>query len=56
MKTISNVNVKILEKGIKLVLINDPKSYNSLSSITLKSLLSVIKDPDDPRIDDFLFY
>ena len=43
MKTISNVNVKILEKGIKLVLINDPKSYNSLSSITLKSLLSVIK-------------
>ena len=43
MKTISNVNVKTLENGISLVLINDPKSYNSLSSITLQSLLTVFK-------------
>ena len=43
MKTISNVEVKALEKGIRLVLINDPKTYNSLSSITLKSLLKVFK-------------
>ena len=43
MKTISNVSVKIHENGIKSVLINDPKSYNSLSSLTLKSLLRVFK-------------
>ena len=43
MKTISHVEVKALEKGIKLVSINDPKTYNSLSSITLKSLLTVLK-------------
>ena len=43
MKTISNVEVKALEKGIRLVLINDPKTYNSLSSITLRSLLTVFK-------------
>ena len=43
MKKISNVSIKNLEKGIKLVLIDDPMSYNSLSSITLKSLLSVFK-------------
>tara|TARA_B100001029_G_C14980635_1_gene405824 strand:+ start:35 stop:820 length:786 start_codon:yes stop_codon:yes gene_type:complete len=43
MKTFINVNVKTLENGIKSVLINDPKSYNSLSSITLKSLLTVFK-------------
>ena len=43
MKTTLNVNVKTLKNGIKSVLINDPKSYNSLSSITLKSLLAVFK-------------
>ena len=43
MKTISNVSVKTLENGIRSVLINDPKSYNSLSSMTLKSLLTVFK-------------
>tara|TARA_B100001741_G_C16492970_1_gene570642 strand:+ start:511 stop:1296 length:786 start_codon:yes stop_codon:yes gene_type:complete len=43
MKKIYNVSIQTLDKGIKLVLINDPKSYNSLSSITLKSLLSVFK-------------
>ena len=43
MKTFINVNVKTLENGIKSVLINDPKSYNSLSSITLKYLLTVFK-------------
>ena len=43
MKTILNVQVKTLENGIKLILINDPKTYNSLSSATLKSLLIVFK-------------
>ena len=37
MKTIVNIRVKTLENGIRSVLINDPKSYNSLSSVTLKS-------------------
>ena len=43
MKTIVNTSVKTLENGIRSVLINDPKSYNSLSSVTLKSLLVVFK-------------
>jgi len=43
MKTILNVNVKTIESGIKSILINDPKSYNSLSSVTLKSLLTAFK-------------
>ena len=43
MKTIVNISVKTLENGIRSVLINDPKSYNSLSSNTLKSLLNVFR-------------
>tara|TARA_Y100001970_G_scaffold250382_1_gene322074 strand:- start:2094 stop:2879 length:786 start_codon:yes stop_codon:yes gene_type:complete len=43
MKTVSNISVKTLENGIISVLINDPKSYNSLSSNTLKSLLNVFR-------------
>ena len=43
MKIIKNVKVKKIGKGIKSVIINDPKTYNSLSSITLKSLLNVFK-------------
>jgi enoyl-CoA hydratase/carnithine racemase len=43
MKIIINVQVKTLESGIRLILINDPKTYNSLSSATLKSLLIVFK-------------
>ena len=43
MKTISNINVKTIQNGIRLVLINDPKTYNSLSSNTLRSLLTVFK-------------
>jgi len=43
MKTILNVQVKTLENGIRLILINDPKTYNSLSSATLKSLLIIFK-------------
>ena len=41
MKIIKNIKVKTLEKGIKLITINDPKTYNSLSTITLNSLLIV---------------
>ena len=43
MKKIQNIFVKTLEKGISSVFLNDPKTYNSLSSITLKSLLKVFK-------------
>ena len=43
MKTISNIHVKFIENGIISVLINDPRTYNSLSLITLKSLLKVFK-------------
>tara|TARA_B100002052_G_C15796553_1_gene558983 strand:+ start:348 stop:1133 length:786 start_codon:yes stop_codon:yes gene_type:complete len=43
MKKFLNVNVKTIEKGILSVLINDPKSYNSLSSVTLKSLITIFK-------------
>jgi len=43
MKKIKNVQVSAPEKGIKLVKINEAKTYNSLSSITLKSLLTVFK-------------
>ena len=38
-----NVLVKNLGHGIKNVKINDPKTYNSLSFVTLKSLLNILK-------------
>ena len=44
MKKISNVKVSTIDKGIKSVLIDDASSYNSLSSVTLKSLLTVFKN------------
>ena len=43
MKTISNVLIKDLGSGIKKVIINDPKTYNSLSFNTLNSLLKTFK-------------
>ena len=46
MKSIQNANIKKLGNGIALVTINDPKSYNSLSTVTLKSLLNVFKKLD----------
>ncbi len=41
-----NVSVKNLGNGIKNVKINDPKTYNSLSFATLKSLLNTFKKLD----------
>jgi len=41
-----NVSVKNLGNGIKNVKINDPKTYNSLSFATLKSLLKTFKKLD----------
>ena len=38
----SNVLIKDLELGIKKVIINDPKTYNSLSLVTLNLLLNLI--------------
>ena len=46
MKSIQNANIKKLGNGITLVSINDPKSYNSLSTVTLKSLLNIFKKLD----------
>ena len=42
-----NVSVKNLGNGIKNVKINDPKTYNSLSFATLKSLLKTLKKIDN---------
>ena len=46
MKSIQNANIKKLGNGITLVTINDPKSYNSLSTVTLKSLLNIFQKLD----------
>ena len=46
MKSIQNANIKKLGNGITLVSINDPKSYNSLSTVTLKSLLKIFQKLD----------
>ena len=40
------VLVKNLGNGVKIVTLNDPKTYNSLSFETLKSLLSIFKQLD----------
>ena len=47
MKTVSNVLIKNLGPGIKKVIINDPKTYNSLSFNTLNSLLKTFKKLDN---------
>ena len=41
-----NVLVKNLGQGIKNVKINDPKTYNSLSFVTLNALLNIFKKLD----------
>ncbi len=43
MKKIINVKIKSLDDGIKLVTIDEPKTYNSLSLRTIQSLLIVFK-------------
>jgi len=47
MKTISNVLIEDLGSGIKKVIINDPKTYNSLSFAVLNSLLNTFKKLDN---------
>jgi len=47
MKTISNVLIKNLGSGIKKVIINDPKTNNSLSFNTLNLLLKTFKKIDN---------
>ena len=47
MKTISNVLIKDLGSGIKKVIINDPKTYNSLSFVALNALLNTFKKLDN---------
>ena len=44
-----NVLVKNLGQGIKSVKINDPKTYNSLSFVTLRSLLNTFKKLDKDK-------
>ena len=41
-----NILVKNLGTGVKKVIINDPKTYNSLSFQTLTSLLNTFKKLD----------
>ena len=41
-----NILIKNLGSGIKKVIINDPKTYNSLSFQTLTSLLNILKKLD----------
>ncbi len=46
MKNYKNVIVKNNKEGIKTIIIKDPKTYNSLSFVTLKSLLDTFKKLD----------
>ena len=41
-----NISIKNLRSGVKKVIINDPKTYNSLSFQTLTSLLNTFKKLD----------
>ncbi len=41
-----NISIKNLGSGVKKVIINDPKTYNSLSFQTLNSLLNTLKKLD----------
>ena len=42
-----NILIKNLSPGVKKVIINDPKTYNSLSFKTLTSLLNTFKKLDE---------
>ena len=44
-----NVVVKNLDEGIKKVIINDPKTYNSLSFKTLNELLKTFQHLDKDK-------
>ena len=50
MKKIVNVKIKSLDDGIKLVTIDDPKTYNSLSLNTIKSLIIAFKELNRDKI------
>ncbi len=41
-----NISIKKINSGVKKVIINDPKTYNSLSFQTLTSLLNTLKKLD----------
>ena len=42
-----NVVIKNIADGVKNIIINDPKTYNSLSFKTLKELLKAFKNLDN---------
>jgi len=44
MKTFKNLKISQNEKGIVRIILNDSKTYNSLSSDMIKSLLTVLKE------------
>ena len=50
-----NVLVKNLGNGIKNVTINDPKTYNSLSFATLRSLLNTFRKLDKDNNTKVIF-
>ncbi len=45
-----SVIIKNLRNGIKNVIINDPKTYNSLSYKTINELIKILK-----KLDKFVF-
>ena len=49
-----NVLVKNLGNGIKNVKINDPKTYNSLSFGTLRSLLNTFKKLNKDSVNNWI--
>ena len=43
MKKFKNIKFSINDEGVARVILNDPKTYNSLSLDTINSLLSIFK-------------
>ena len=49
MKNFKNISIKKFQQGIVSLIINDPKTYNSLSFKTLKELLDIFKKLDSDK-------
>ena len=49
MVNLSNIKVKLLNKDIASIIINEPKTYNSLSTKNLNDLLKVFKKLDNDK-------
>ena len=49
MVNLSNINIKLLNKGIASIIINEPKTYNALSFKNLADLIKAFKKLDDNK-------